>query len=133
MTPLVNVVLKGCRAMVLSFILLSIFGTSVSILGVHFDERTWMATKVHPNRKYFTRKNILVYLRNWSSTNWLEFVLVIFYACHFFVTNGIGFWTSATFEPTLDLKVWRTRVVLVEPGIVVSEAPIRSPKNYREN
>ena len=63
MTPLVNVVLKGCRAMVLSFILLSIFGTSVSILGVHFDERTWMATKVHPNRKYFTRKNILVYLR----------------------------------------------------------------------
>ena len=49
----------------LSSILLSSFGSSVSILGVRFDTKTILATKVHPNRKYFKRKNILIYLRNY--------------------------------------------------------------------
>ena len=62
MTPLVNVVLKGCRAMVISFILLSLFGSTVAVLGIHQDHKTTMATILHPNRKYFKRKNILLYL-----------------------------------------------------------------------
>jgi len=60
--PLVNVVLKGCRSMVICFIILSLFGSVVSLVGVQYDYETVYATMLHPNKKYFKAKNILLYL-----------------------------------------------------------------------
>ena len=48
--------------MVICFILLSLFGSVVSILGVQYDYETVFATMLHPNKKYFKTKNILLYL-----------------------------------------------------------------------
>jgi len=48
--------------MVICFIVLSLFGSVVSVLGVRYDYETVFATMLHPNKKYFKTKNILLYL-----------------------------------------------------------------------